>query len=72
MSTATVGLSPFLDQLDQLDHRLSALGPDEMRQVLLDHAGGLPAAQRAALCLLCHANIDHPGLLSVKSRQYDL
>ncbi len=45
MRTATFGLGPFLDELDR---RLSALGSEEVRQVLLDHAEGLPASQRAA------------------------
>ena len=38
-------LAPFLETLDEC---LQALSADELRQAVLDHAQGLPAAQRAA------------------------
>jgi len=45
MATQTLGLKPFLDELER---RVSALDPQEVRQVLLHHAESLPAGQRAA------------------------
>lgn len=45
MRTPTLGLRPFLDELER---RLSALDPEEVRQVLLDRAQSLSAGQRAS------------------------
>jgi hypothetical protein len=43
MRAPAPGLGPFLDELE---HRLCALSPEQVRQLLLRHATGLPADQR--------------------------
>lgn len=43
MPTETFGLGPFLNRLEECLAKLSA---DELREILLDHAKRLPAAQR--------------------------
>ena len=44
MGTPSLGLGPFLEKLDK---RLSTLGPDQVRQALLEHAKGVAAIVEA-------------------------
>lgn len=54
--SGSLGLAPFLDALEL---HLEALSADELRRVLLDHAEGLSAAERADF--LAVFTRDHDG-----------